>query len=209
MTTLLRLVLAAAAAFGLWAFIDAGPRAPVGGLVLDGAEVEAACAVSKFPAPEFFERAKAAGAQGVLLRPRTLAAAAKGGDLMVFTRADVDKMRRLGLLSAHSPLRADSLWSRDKEAVALIERMLKRRGLAATVTEMAGLRGLLLSEDAQPETLTVGYDRQALERILSKGLTPVFFIQDDADIEAAALAPAAGALLVSPAFHGPIAVPAL
>ncbi|MBI5242632.1 MAG: hypothetical protein HY922_02980, partial [Elusimicrobia bacterium] len=47
------------------------------------------------------------------------------------------------------------------------------------------------------------------ERILSKGLTPVFFIQDDADIEAAALAPAAGALLVSPAFHGPIAVPAL
>jgi len=204
----LRLLLLAVAAFGLWTFFNSKGGVRAGGLALDSAEAQAACSVSKFPEPEFFERAKAAGVTAVLLRPQSLAAAVQRGGLLHFTRADIDKMRQLGLVHSRSPLRADSVWSRDKGAVALLERMLKRRGLPVTETEMSGMRGLLFAEGAQPQSLTLGYDRRTLEEIRAQGLTPVFFVEDDADIEAAAAAPGP-VVLVSQAFHGPLSVPAL
>ncbi|HAH07160.1 MAG TPA: hypothetical protein DCM05_11675 [Elusimicrobia bacterium] len=227
----LRLALLAAAAFGLWALYGSKPPVRARALVLDAAEAEAACAVSRFPEPEFFERAAAAGVGAMLLKPRVLAAAAQGGELTHFTRGDVEKMRRLGLIGPHSPLKGDSLWSKDKEGMALLERMLKRRGFAASPAEMAGQRGLLLSEGVLPESFRVGYDRRSLQRIRSKGLVPMFLVEDDADMEAAAVlsgeepspsgsqeslrgrasgeGPAPAVLLVPASFHGPIAANSL
>ncbi|MFA6030667.1 MAG: hypothetical protein WC969_12490 [Elusimicrobiota bacterium] len=205
MNRFFRLLLLLAAACGLWTLSSSAPRPRPAALVVEESDAAALCAVSGYPLEDFRERARAAGAWGLALRSRTLEEATRSNGLLHFSRADVEKMRRLGLIAARSPLQGGSVWSKDAAELALVDRVLERRGFSSRKAVMGGQRGLLFAEDL-PASLRVGYDRAAAAGARSAGLVPVFVAEDDADAEAVAAAAGEGpaALLVASSYRGPV-----
>ncbi|MFA6093636.1 MAG: hypothetical protein WCU88_10730 [Elusimicrobiota bacterium] len=180
----LRFALFCVCAWGAWRLWEVQSVPRTAALVLDAGDVSALCAANGYPETAFYERARTIGFWGTLVRPWTLEEAFRRGKLLHFTRKDVEKMRRLGLLAPKSPLQGDSLWSQDRAYLGLLGRMLELRGVSSRGTALSGRGGLLLSEE-MGEAMRAGYDLDLVERLRGQDLIPLFQIEDSADAEAA------------------------
>ncbi|OGR46002.1 MAG: hypothetical protein A2X37_09445 [Elusimicrobia bacterium GWA2_66_18] len=124
-------------------------------------------------AGELWERLKAMGVGAVLLREETLADLVERGEVLHFTRAEVEKWRVAGLISAGTGLRGDSLWSKDPKALARVLEALAAAGLDASTSTMAGARGLGLPFSVDLARVPAGFDPGAVASLSAAGLLPV------------------------------------
>lgn len=124
-------------------------------------------------AGELWERLKAMGVGAALLREETLADLAERGDVLHFTRAEVEKWRAAGLTSAGAGLRGDSLWSKDHGALSRAWEALAAAGLDASTSTMAGARALGLPFGVDLARVPAGFDPGEVAALSAAGLVPV------------------------------------
>jgi len=120
---------------------------------------------------ELWERLKAMGVGVALLREETLADLAARGEVLYFSRSEVEKWRAAGLTSAGSALKGDSLWVRDSKILARIAAPLAARGLDVS-TAASGPRVLELPSGFDLAAVTAGFDPGASSSVASAGLLP-------------------------------------
>lgn len=164
--------LAAAAAAAMWA-----TRVPVERAVLPAVEADAFAALTgRAPAstPEMWERLKAMGVAAVVLREETAAELADRGEVLHFSRAEVEKWRALGLVAPGGGPTPDSLWARDPKILERLTGALAARGIdASTVTANGGGRSISLPSGVDLARVPAGFDPETVTIVSAAGLIPV------------------------------------
>jgi len=121
---------------------------------------------------ELWERLKAMGVSAAVLREETFADLFARGDAAYFSRAEVDRWRAAGLLSASSDLRGGTLWARDAQSLGRAAEALAAAGIDASSGTADG-RGLTLPADADVSALPAGFDPATVAALSAAGLLPV------------------------------------
>lgn len=166
------LALLAASAAAVWA-----TRAPAERAVLPSVEADAFAALTgRAPAstPELWERLKAMGVAAVVLREETAGELAARGEVLHFSRAEVEKWRALGLVAPGGGPAPDSLWTKDPKMMSRLSGALAARGIdASTVTVAAGGRSLELPPGVDLARVPAGFDPETVAVVSAAGLIPV------------------------------------
>ncbi len=123
-------------------------------------------------AGELWERLKAMGVSAVLLREETLADLAARGEVLHFSRAEVEKWRAAGLVSP-TALRGGTLWAKDPKALARAADAFAARGLDVSTAAVGGTKALLVPFGADLALVPAGFDPAAVAALSSAGLLPV------------------------------------
>ncbi|MEK7382454.1 MAG: DUF5693 family protein [Elusimicrobiota bacterium] len=150
-----------------------GPDDRVVVAAVDGESYSALAGSQPSQAGELWERLKAMGVGAVLLREETLADLAARGEILHFTRAEVEKWRVAGLASPGSALRGDSLWVKDPQVLARVAAALAARGLDVSTSVVAGARALELPPGSDLALVAAGFDLRAVAAVSSAGLMPI------------------------------------
>jgi len=163
---------AAACAYALWEARAPEPRA-----VLPAVEADAFAALTGRDAastPELWERLKAMGVAAVVLREETAAELAARGEVLHFSRAEVEKWRALGMVAAGGGPRPDSLWAKDAKALSRVSGALAARGIDVSTTAVNGAgRALELPPGVDLARVPAGFDPETVSVVSSAGLIPV------------------------------------
>ncbi len=162
-------VLSVAAAAALWETRAPSPRA-----VLPAVEADAFAALSGRAAPstpELWERLKAMGIAAVVLREETAAELAARGEALHFPRAEIEKWRALGLVSAGGGPKPDSLWAKDAAMLTRLSGALAARGI--DVSTASGGRTLELPPGVDLSRVPAGFDPETVAVVSAAGLIPV------------------------------------
>lgn len=167
------LALLAASAAAVWA-----TRAPAERAILPSVEADAFAALTgRAPAstPELWERLKAMGVAAVVLREETAGELAARGEVLHFSRAEVEKWRALGLVAPGGGPAPDSLWAKDAKVMSRLSGALAARGIdASTVTVSAGGgRSLDLPPGVDLARIPAGFDPETVAVVSAAGLIPV------------------------------------
>ena len=164
--------LALACAYALWEARTPEPRA-----VLPAVEADAFAALTGRDAastPELWERLKAMGVAAVVLREETAAELAARGEVLHFSRAEVEKWRALGMVAAGGGPKPDSLWAKDGKALARVSAALAARGIDVSTTSANGAgRALELPPGVELARVPAGFDPETVAVVSSAGLMPV------------------------------------
>lgn len=164
-------VLAAAAALLVWE-----TRTPPERAVLPAVEADAFAALTGRAAsatPELWERLKAMGVSSVVLREETAAELAARGEVLLFSRAEVEKWRTLGLIAPGGGLKPDTLWAKDAKSLARLADALAARGIDVSTSSAAGGRTLELPPGVDLSRVPAGFDPETVSVVSSAGLIPV------------------------------------
>ena len=165
------LALAAALAAAAGAPRRAGDRA-----VLAAVDAETVAGLSgRRPeaAGDLWERLKAMGVSAVILREETLADLAARGEVLSFSRAEVDRWRAAGLVSPSSALRGGTLWAKDPKALARAADALAARGLDVSTAAVGGAKALEVPPGVDLARVPAGFDPAAVAALAGAGLLPV------------------------------------
>lgn len=160
--------LAVAAAAAVWMTRAASERA-----VLPAVEADAFAALTGRAAastPELWERLKAMGVAAVVLREETAAELAARGEVLHFTRAEVEKWRALGLVAAGGGPKPDSLWAKDAKVLARLSGALAAHGI--DVSTGSG-RSLELPPGVDLARVPTGFDPEIVAVVSAAGLIPI------------------------------------
>lgn len=161
-------LLAAAAAAAVWETREVQERA-----VLPAVEADAFSALTGRAAastPELWERLKAMGITAVVLREETAAELAARGEVLHYSRAEVEKLRSLGLVAPGAGPKPDSLWAKDAKALSRLSGALAARGIDVST---ANGRSLELPPGVDLARVPAGFDPEAVSVISAAGLIPV------------------------------------
>lgn len=164
-------VLAVGAAAAVWT-----TRAPAERAVLPAVEVDAFAALTGRAAastPELWERLKAMGVAAVILREETAAELAARGEVLHFSRAEVEKWRALGLVAAGGGPKPDSLWAKDAKVLTRLSGALAARGIDVSTATTAGGRSLELPPGVDLARVPAGFDPETVAVVSAAGLIPV------------------------------------
>jgi len=142
------------------AAVDAGAMAS-----LEGKRPEAA--------GELWERLKAMGVSAVTLREETLADLAASGEVLHFSRAEVDRWRAAGLVAPSSALRGGTLWAKDAKSFARAADALAARGLDVSSAAVAGAKALEIPAGVDLSKIPAGFDPASVSALAGAGLFPV------------------------------------
>jgi hypothetical protein len=124
--------------------------------------------------PELWERLKAMGVAAVVLREETAAELASRGEVLHFSRAEVEKWRALGLVAPGGGPAPDSLWTKDAKALARLSGALAARGIdASTATAVGGGRSIELPPGVDLSRVPAGFDPETVAVVSAAGLIPV------------------------------------
>lgn len=168
---------AALAAAGLaLAAATAALLSPDPGAVLVAVSAEeVASLASRSPAGTsgLWERLKAMGLSGAVLREETLADLAGRGELLHVTRAEAEKWRALGLVSQGSAVRGDALWAKDARGLTRAAEALAARGVEFSTASAGPMRALLLPPGFDPGPVPAGFDPAAVSALSEARLLPV------------------------------------
>ncbi len=176
---LLWALLALAAVAGLSSLaLDADTRGRTTLVALDADDAIAVCRRSGYALSDFWDRAKAIGASAVVMREKPVSYLADRGDVLIFTRQELEKWRATGLLAPGSPLKADSLWTRDAAVFAQIAASAERRGLSFSSGSAGGFFMGEFREGLDP-SLPAGLDPEALASLNGRGLLIVPVLAPD------------------------------
>jgi hypothetical protein len=164
------LILSAAAA--VWT-----TRAPSERAVLPAVEADAFTALTGRAAastPELWEQLKAMGVAAVVLREETAAELAARGEVLHFSRAEVEKYRALGLVAAGAGPKPDSLWAKDPKVLTRLSGALAARGIdVSTASTGSGARALELPPGVDLAKVPAGFDPATVAVVSAAGLIPV------------------------------------
>lgn len=120
-----------------------------------------------------WERLKAMGVGAALLREETVADLAARGEVLHFTRVEVEKWRALGVVSPAAGPGPDSLWARDAAAYARLATALAAAGVEASTSPAGSGRSFVLPPGTDLARVPAGFDPPALAAVTAAGLVPV------------------------------------
>jgi len=124
-------------------------------------------------AGDLWERLKAMGVSAVMLREETLADLAARGEVLNFSRAEVDKWKAAGLISPSSGIRGGTLWSKDSKALSRAAEALAARGLDVSTAAVGGAKALELPAGVELARVPAGFDPAAVAALSGAGLLPI------------------------------------
>ena len=124
-------------------------------------------------AGELWERLKAMGVSAVTLREETLADLSSSGEVLSFSRAEVDRWRAAGLISPSSALRGGTLWAKDPKALTRAAEALAARGLDVSTAAVGGAKALEIPAGVELSRVPAGFDPAAVASLAGAGLLPV------------------------------------
>lgn len=162
------IVLAAVAAVVVWGTRAADPR-----VVLPAVEADAFAALTGRAAaatPELWERLKAMGVAAVVLREETAAELAARGEVLYFSRAEVEKWRTLGLVAAGGGPKPDSLWANDAKVLTRLSGALAAHGIDVST---GNGRSLELPPGVDLMRVPTGFDPEIVAVVSAAGLIPI------------------------------------
>jgi hypothetical protein len=124
-------------------------------------------------AGELWERLKAMGVSAAILREETLADMAARGEVLHFSRAEVEKWRAAGLVSPSSSLRGGTLWAKDPKSLSRASDALAARGLDVSTAALGSAKALEVPSGTDLARVPAGFDPPAVAALSSAGLIPV------------------------------------
>lgn len=110
--------------------LDAESSGRVLSVALEADDAVAVCRRSSYPLGDFLDRARAMGASAVVLREKPVSYLAERGEVLLFTRQEIEKWRALGLVAPGASLKSNALWTKDPAIVAQLAASAERRGVA-------------------------------------------------------------------------------
>lgn len=116
--------------------------------------------------PELWERLKVMGVAAVVLREETAAELVARGEALHFSRAEIEKWRLLGFISAGGGPQTDSLWAKDAKILARLPGSLRNSSSPALVS-------LDLPLGADLTQVSAGFDPETVAAVSAAGLIPV------------------------------------
>lgn len=143
-------------------------------MALSAQEAAALCFRERYPLDDFLERAKAIGVGAVFLRDQTLASASERGEILSFSRHELEKWRALGLIAPGAAIRPNSLWVKDSGLAVQVVESAAREGVAPASSTSAGYLVLEFPQDFDWRNLSAGVDSQALLAASKHSLFPAF-----------------------------------
>ena len=139
---------------------------------LDAGEVAASAGASGTPASDFWERAKAMGVGAMAVRRQSLGALSERGQILLFTRPELEKWKSLGLIAPAAALQPNAVWVKDSRLLARLTATLSAQGLVRSTAVFSGHGIIELVREPKPEIPGV-LDPDDLALASSLGLTPV------------------------------------
>ena len=109
-------------------------------------------------AGELWERLKAMGVSAVTLREETLADLSASGEVLSFSRAEVDRWRAAGLVSPSSALHGGTLWAKDPKALARAAE--SRSNDSQNADARTAARGANIRAAAKPKPISAARSRR-------------------------------------------------
>ncbi len=140
---------------------------------VDAESFAALAALRPETAGDLWDRLKAMGVSAAILREESLADLAARGEVLNFTRAEVERWRAAGLISQSSSLRGGTLWSKDAKSLVRAMEAFAAAGIDATTTTISGARGLDVPPGIELGRIPAGFDPAAVAALSSAGLIPV------------------------------------
>jgi hypothetical protein len=113
------------------------------------------------------------GVAAVTLREETLADLAAGGEVLSFSRAEVDRWKAAGLISPSSSMRGGTLWAKDAKSFARAADALAARGLDVSTAAAAGAKALEIPAGVDLSKIPAGFDPASVAALANAGLFPV------------------------------------
>jgi len=165
----LLLALVAAAALAVVARDDSDSRRVVLPAI-DSDEAVALCAASSVKLEDFWARAKAIGVAAAIVRPQPLEDAVERGEILHFTRAEVERWKAVGLLPPNAPLRPDSFWTKDARLYDALLQAMSSQGVSPTTGTLAGFRFIVAPEGR--DIALRGYDPVRVAAL--GGVVPIY-----------------------------------
>ncbi|HAM35530.1 MAG TPA: hypothetical protein DEB40_01855 [Elusimicrobia bacterium] len=160
---------------------------------LDAREVSALCAAEGYPRSNFWERVKAMGVGAAVVHVETIGDLAERGQILVFSRPELEKWKSLGLITPAASLKPNILWIRDPKVFLRVTESLREQGLVASTGAAAGHGLVALTRDPAP-AIEAGVDPAEFDETVSLGL--IAAVSDGAG-KARMIGPSA-------AEHGPV-----
>ncbi|MFA6002608.1 MAG: hypothetical protein WC881_00925 [Elusimicrobiota bacterium] len=163
------------AAFLLWVYVAAYlPAAPRSSslVALDARDLAAVCAPPGCSASDFMDRAKAMGVGALAVRSDNVMELSERGQVLAFTRAELEKWRGIGLIVPGAALKTNVLWIKDPKLFVRVSGVLRAHGLVLGTGTASGYGLVELSRDPDAGMLA-GPDPQDLELAVGKGLFAV------------------------------------
>ncbi|MBI3289417.1 MAG: hypothetical protein HYZ74_07865 [Elusimicrobia bacterium] len=145
-------------------------------MLLPAVEAEAYAALSgRSPAaaPQMWERLKAMGVGAVILREESAAELVARGEVLHFSRAEVEKWRALGFVANGAGPKPDSLWAKNSKALSRLSSALAARGIDASTSSIAGSRALELPPGVDLGFVPAGFAPETVTVVSAAGLIPV------------------------------------
>lgn len=124
-------------------------------------------------AGDLWERLKAMGVSAAVLREESLADLAARGDVLHFSRAEVEKWRAAGLVSPSSSLRGGTLWAKDPKSLSRAADALAARGVDASTAALGGAKAIEVPPGVDLARVPAGFDPSAVAALSSAALIPV------------------------------------
>lgn len=144
--------------------------------VLAAVEAESAASLAGFPpssSADLWERLKVMGVNAAILREETLSDLSARGEVLHFSRAEVEKWRAAGLAAPGSGPRGDSLWVRDPKTVERVAEALAARGLDVSTASVSGARTFGLPAGFDPGPVPAGFAPGGVAALSAAGLLPI------------------------------------
>ena len=132
----------------------------------------AVCRRSSYSLGDFWDRARAVGIGAVVLREKPVSYLADRGDVLIFTRQELEKWRATGLLAPGAQLDANSLWARDETIQAQIVASAESRGIAVSTGAANGFHLVEFPAGLDP-SLPAGLDPEVLHSLRGRTLVVI------------------------------------
>ncbi|MFH1724093.1 MAG: hypothetical protein ABII00_05660 [Elusimicrobiota bacterium] len=184
-------------------FSDRRARESGAALALEVREARALWEASGYPETYFWERARALGIAGAVLRTEPLGRHLRSGEVLRFSTGEIEKLRATGVAAPQAPLKPDALWMKDDALFARLMGWARAHGIALSAQRYGDMHVVEPPGGMKPEALSVGYDPAVADAVSRQGLTPVYFVVSEPELRLARGAGGPAALLIPPGYGVP------
>ncbi len=166
-------VAAAGAGVAVAAGYGAGWEALAPAAALSAREVRSVCSREGYSERDFWERARAAGVSAAVVEEESFAELGVRGEIVSFTRAEIERLRALGLLPSGAAVKPEAHWLPKGENFSRILQAAGRAGVKVSTASVAGLRMVEFSEGYDPSGLPLGLPPGLAARLAAGGIRPL------------------------------------
>lgn len=158
-----------AAAAGLGAGWEAVPPAAA----VAAEEVRALCSREGYAESDFWEVARALGIAAAIVEEETFSDLQARGEALSFTRAEIERLRALGLLTPAAAARPEAHWLARGENWPRVLAAAARAGVKVATAAASGYRIVEFPEGYEPGGLPLGLPPTLAARLAAQGVRPL------------------------------------